>query len=133
MLGNVNNSLQNFGNFRKGDFRLQDEKRVIERAISSPRLEKSHIWQLERLQKRLVYHLNLNLNLYHLNLNFKPENTVNTTVHCKQLTRLSGAIAEKRPTMVNRKGVTAPRQCKAARFKNHAARNQRTWLGNFGT
>jgi len=57
-----------------------------------------------------------------------PKNkTINSDVYCEQLQKLNDAIAQKRPELINRKGVS--RQCETTHKFGHSAKIVATRLG----
>jgi len=59
-----------------------------------------------------------------------PKNkTINSNVYCEQLQKLSDAIAQKRPELINRKGVVFYHECETTHKFGHSAKVVATWLG----
>jgi len=57
-----------------------------------------------------------------------PKNkTINSDVYCEQLQKLSDAIAQKRPELINRKGVVFYHECETTPKFGHSAKIVATW------
>jgi len=58
-----------------------------------------------------------------------PKNkTINSDVYCEQLQKLNDTIAQKRPKLINRKGVS-PQQCETTHKFGHSAKIVAIQLG----
>jgi hypothetical protein len=62
----------------------------------------------------------------------RPNKTRNSEVYCQQLDRVNECLKEKRPHLVNRKGVVFHQDNAVFMSQNDAAKNKGTELGNFG-
>jgi len=51
-----------------------------------------------------------------------PKNKTINSDYCEQLQKLNDAIAQKRPELINRKGVMFPRQCETTHKFGHSAK-----------
>jgi histone-lysine N-methyltransferase SETMAR len=57
---------------------------------------------------------------------------MNSEVYCKQLDRVSECLKEKRPHLINRKGVVFHQDNACPHVSKMTAKNKGTELGNFG-